>query len=49
MDLFVVKVQHAAFRIDVAKNVMPVTSEVNSPEEIKQMFSISSYGKGKIA
>lgn len=48
MDLFVVGTQHAAFFRDVAQNVMPITSNVNSPEEIQSLFSTSSYGKGKI-
>lgn len=48
MEDFVVTTQQSALHIDIAKNVKPITLEVNSPKEIVSLFSYSSYGKGKI-
>ncbi|EFN87058.1 aminopeptidase N [Harpegnathos saltator] len=48
MDLFVIEKQHSAFQYDVAKEVMPISAEVNSPEEINSLFEISSYRKAPV-
>ncbi|XP_014472136.1 PREDICTED: aminopeptidase N-like [Dinoponera quadriceps] len=48
MDLFVVEKQHSAFHFDVAKQVMPVTAKVNSPDEIKSLFTLISYRKAPV-
>ncbi|KAL6443925.1 hypothetical protein ACFW04_001724 [Cataglyphis niger] len=45
MEYFVVKTQQTALHIDIAKNMKPITLEVNSPKEIDSLFSYSSYGK----
>lgn len=46
MDLFVIKKQHNAFHLDIARQMMPIAAEVNNPKEIESLFHISSYGKG---
>lgn len=48
MEHFVVNTHQSALHIDIAKNMKPITLEVNSPEEIESLFSYSSYGKGKV-
>ncbi|KMQ85808.1 aminopeptidase n [Lasius niger] len=45
MEDFVVTTQQSALHIDIAKNMKPITFEVNSPKEIESLFSYSSYGK----
>lgn len=48
MDFFVIKTQQLALELDIAKNMKPITFEVNTREEIDSLFSYSSYGKGEI-
>jgi len=48
MDFFVIKTQQSALHIDIAKNMKPITFEVNNRDEIESLFSYSSYNKGEI-
>lgn len=48
MEYFVVKTQQNALHSDIANTMKPVTFEVNTPEEIKLLFSLSNYNKGEI-
>ncbi|XP_011860077.1 PREDICTED: aminopeptidase N-like, partial [Vollenhovia emeryi] len=45
MDFFVIKTQHTALHIDIAKYMKPITFEANTPNEIQSLFSGASYGK----
>ncbi|KAL0111131.1 hypothetical protein PUN28_012806 [Cardiocondyla obscurior] len=48
MDFFVIETQQSALQIDIARNMKPITFEVNQRKEINSLFSDSSYGKGEI-
>ncbi|KAL0111108.1 hypothetical protein PUN28_012806 [Cardiocondyla obscurior] len=45
MDFFVIETQQSALQIDIARNMKPITFEVNQRKEINSLFSDSSYGK----
>ncbi|GAB1862311.1 hypothetical protein CAJAP_03390 [Camponotus japonicus] len=45
MEYFVVNTQQSALHNDIARNMKPITFEVNSPKEIESLFSYSTYGK----
>ncbi|XP_036150482.1 aminopeptidase N-like [Monomorium pharaonis] len=45
MDSFVINIQQLALERDIAKNMKPITFEVNTRKEINTLFTYAAYGK----
>jgi len=48
MEYFVVNIQQTILHKDIHMSMIPITLEVNRPNEIESLFFDSSYGKGTI-